>query len=128
MKLGERIRRARRRAGMSQVQLATAINVRRSAVSNWESINEIHPTMANLIAIAHACNVSLDWLGTGRGALPIDELDQVQAADAELVDVPTERKLLAIFRSLPRQSQTVILDLLELLSSKKRYASVRPVE
>lgn len=120
MKMGERIRRARRRAGISQAQLADAVRVRRSAVSNWESAAEVHPTMVNLAAIAQACNVSLDWLGTGRGAMSVDTLDDVQAADAELVDAPAERRLLAIFRSLPRHSQALILDLLELLVVRKR--------
>ena len=120
MKIGERIRRSRRQAGMSQVQLAEAINVRRSAVSNWESANEVHPTMANLVAIAKACNVSLDWLGTGRGTMSIDDMDDIQTADAELIDAPQERKLLATFRSLPRQTQTLVLDLLELLVASRR--------
>ena len=105
---------------MSQVQLAEAINVRRSAVSNWESANEVHPTMANLVAIAKACNVSLDWLGTGRGTMSIDDMDDIQTADAELIDAPQERKLLATFRSLPRQTQTLVLDLLELLVASRR--------
>ena len=125
MKMAARIRRARRRAGMSQAQLAAAVNVRRSAVSNWESIADVHPTMTNLAAIAHACNVSLDWLGTGRGAMPFDDLDHVQAADAELVDVPAERRLLAVFRSLPRYSQVLILDLLELLASSRKRSAKR---
>ena len=123
MKMGARIRRARRHAGMSQAQLAAAMNVRRSAVSNWESVADVHPTMVNLIGIAHACKVSLDWLGTGRGAMSVDDLDHVQAADAELVDAPAERRLLVIFRSLPRHSQALILDLLELLVSSRRRAA-----
>lgn len=123
MKLGERIRRARRHAGLSQTQLAAAIKVRRSAVSNWESVADVHPTMVNLAAIAVACKVSLDWLGTGRGTMASDEREHVQAADAELIDAPAERRLLAIFRSLPRHSQALILDLLELLvTSRKRAA------
>ena len=76
--------------------------------------------MTNLIAIAQTCNVSLDWLGTGRGTLPVDDLDQIQAADAELVEAPNERKLLSVFRSLPRQSQMVLLDLLDLLAESRK--------
>ena len=89
------------------------------------SVADVHPTMTNLAAIAHACNVSLDWLGTGRGAMPFDDLDHVQAADAELVDVPAERRLLAVFRSLPRYSQVLILDLLELLASSRKRSAKR---
>lgn len=105
---------------MSQVQLAGAINVQRSAVSNWESVSDVHPTMANLVNIANACHVSLEWLGTGRGTLSVDDADQVQAADAELVDAPIERTMLATFRSLPRHSQTVVLDLLDLLVATRK--------
>lgn len=124
MKIGERIRRARRFAGLSQVQLAETIKVRRSAVSNWESANDIHPTMANLVAIATTCKVSLEWLGTGRGAMSVDDCDQVDVADAELIDAPAERRLLAIFRSLPRHSQTLASNFLELLASSRQR---RPV-
>lgn len=120
MKMNERIRRARRRAGISQAQLAAAVRVRRSAVSNWESVADVHPTMVNLAAIAQACDVSLDWLGTGRGVMSVDNLDDIQAADAELIDAPAERRLLAIYRSLPRHSQTLVLDLLELLVVRRK--------
>jgi transcriptional regulator with XRE-family HTH domain len=126
MKIGERIRRARRFAGLSQVQLAESIKVRRSAVSNWESANDIHPTMANLVGIATTCRVSLEWLGTGRGTMSAEDCDVVDVADAELIDVPLERRLLAIFRSLPRHSQTLVMNLLELLASSKQRRSAPP--
>ena len=89
----ERIRRARRRAGLSQAGLAELVNVQRSAVSNWESANGVLPNMQNLLAVAKACRVSLEWLGTGRGGISTDPdaLDDVPAADAELVDVEEER-------------------------------------
>ena len=47
MKMQERIRRARRRAGLSQTGLAAAVDVRRSAVSNWESADGVLPSMQN---------------------------------------------------------------------------------
>ena len=97
--LQERIRRARRNGGMSQAALAERLHVRRSAVSNWESANDVHPSMQNLIAIARVCEVSLEWLGTGRGAMAQDpaSLADVPAAHAELVDAHDERELLAGF-------------------------------
>lgn len=120
----ERIRRARRRAGLSQAGLAAVVNVRRSAVSNWESANEVLPSMQNLLSIAKACRVSLEWLGTGRGAISPDPdvLADVPTADAELVDVEEERLLLAGFRNLPRRSQQLVLDLVETLQSGRRRA------
>ena len=122
MKLQERIRRARRKVGMSQAALAERLHVRRSAVSNWESANEVHPSMQNLIAIARACEVSLEWLGTGRGAMASDPagLADVPAAHAELVDVHDERTLLAGFRNLPRRSQQAVLELVDILQAGRR--------
>ena len=121
----ERIRRARRRAGLSQAALAELVDVRRSAVSNWESANEVLPSMQNLLAIAKTCRVSLEWLGTGRGGISLDpdaEPD-VPTADAELVDVVEERALLAGFRDLPRRSQQLVLDLVGALQQGRRRAS-----
>ena len=122
MKLQERIRRARRNGGMSQAALAERLHVRRSAVSNWESANDVHPSMQNLIAIARVCEVSLEWLGTGRGAMAQDpaSLADVPAAHAELVDAHDERELLAGFRNLPRRSQQAVLELVEILQAGRR--------
>ena len=118
----ERIRRARRKAGYSQAALAERIKVRRSAVSNWESASEVQPSMTNLIAIARACKVSLEWLGTGRGGISPDPdaLADVPTADAELVDVEEERILLAGFRNLPRRSQQLVLELANALLGPRR--------
>ena len=122
IKLQERIRRARRKGGMSQAALAERLHVRRSAVSNWESANDVHPSMQNLIAIARVCEVSLEWLGTGRGAMAQDpaSLADVPAAHAELVDAHDERELLAGFRNLPRRSQQAVLELVEILQAGRR--------
>ena len=124
MKMQERIRRARRRAGLSQAGLAELVNVQRSAVSNWESANGVLPNMQNLLAVAKACRVSLEWLGTGRGGISTDPdaLDDVPAADAELVDVEEERMLLAGFRSLPRRGHQLMIDMVEVMQSGRRRA------
>jgi len=124
VKMQERIRRARRRAGLSQAGLAELVNVQRSAVSNWESANGVLPNMQNLLAVAKACRVSLEWLGTGRGGISTDPdaLDDVPAADAELVDVEEERMLLAGFRSLPRRGQQLMIDMVEVMQSGRRRA------
>lgn len=125
MKIQERIRRARRRAGLSQTQLAELVNVRRSAVSNWESTsNEVVPSMQSLLAVAKACGVSLEWLGTGRGSISLDAdvLEDVPTANAELVDVEEERVLLSGFRNLPRRGQQLMIDLVEVMQSGRRRA------
>jgi len=121
LKIGARIRRARRQAKLSQVQLSAAISVQRSAVSNWESANDIHPTMANLIAIARTCDVSLEWLGTGRGPMLLNgpEYAEITVRDTELVDDDQERELLTGFRSLPRISQGLVIDLIQAIRGSR---------
>ena len=68
--------------------------------------------------------MSLEWLGTGRGGISTDPdaLDDVPAADAELVDVEEERMLLAGFRSLPRRGQQLMIDMVEVMQSGRRRA------
>lgn len=81
--------------------------------------------MANLIAIARTCDVSLEWLGTGRGEMLLndDKYADVPAAHAEIVEAADERELLAAFRSLPRRSQDLFLELIGTLGSAKRRRS-----
>ena len=113
MKMPERIRRARRKAGFSQSALAELIKVQRSAVSNWESTNDVQPALQNLISIAKICAVSFEWLGTGRSKMSLeDESPHIQAAEAELVDLRDERDLLAMYRNLPQKKRQLMFDVL----------------
>ena len=112
MKMQERIRRARRKAGLSQAALADLVKVRRSAVSNWESAKDVLPSMQNLVAIAppNALNELRDP----------EALADIPTADAELVDAHEERELLAAFRNLPRRSQQLVMELTEALQASRR--------
>ncbi len=118
----ERIRRTCRKAGFSQSALAELIKVQRSAVSNWESTNDVQPALQNLISIAKICAVSFEWLGTGRSKMSLeDESPHIQAAEAELVDLRDERDLLAMYRNLPQKKRQLMLDVLRVfLGPQKR--------
>ena len=112
----QRIRLARRHAGLSQSALAQAVGVQRSAVSHWEAIEGKSPSMANLRRVATVTGVQFEWLGTGRGRLALsqdDALDTVAAADATLVDDAFEMRLLAAFRALPARSRAPLVELME---------------
>lgn len=71
--IGERIRDARRTAGLSQVDLAVKVGVSQPAVANWES--GVHdPRRLMLARIADALGVSADWLASGaRSAVETDK-------------------------------------------------------
>lgn len=59
--LGNRIRKARENAGVTQEELAERIGVSRSAVARWE-LGEIEPKLKNLVALAVELEVSTDEL------------------------------------------------------------------
>ena len=61
MNLGEKIFTARKKAGLSQTDLADAVGVSRQSVSKWET-GESAPEAGNLLLIAKALNVTTDWL------------------------------------------------------------------
>lgn len=61
MTLGEKIKDARKKHGLSQEQLAEKMAVSRSAVAKWEANNGL-PDLENLKALASLLNVSIDYL------------------------------------------------------------------
>ena len=61
MTLGEKIREARRKCGLSQEQLAERLSVSRSAIAKWETDKGL-PDVGNLKLLARLLNVSVDYL------------------------------------------------------------------
>ena len=61
MKLNEKIIMARKKAGMSQLDLADAMGVSRQSVSKWET-GEANPEIGKLKMLANTLNCSVDWL------------------------------------------------------------------
>lgn len=65
MSIGERISELRRDAGVSQAELASALNVSRQAVSKWET-DQSSPDAMNLIKLADLLDTDIEYLTTGR--------------------------------------------------------------
>lgn len=61
MTFGEKLRDARKKAGLSQEQLAERLSVSRSAVAKWENDNGM-PDVDNLKAMAALLDTSIDYL------------------------------------------------------------------
>ena len=76
MTLGEKIREARRKCGLSQEQLAEKMAVSRSAIAKWETDKGL-PDVGNLKILARLLNVSVDYL-----------LDEAEAADELVIREP----------------------------------------
>ena len=79
MNLAEKIKAARRRAGMSQQTLADAIHVSRSAIAKWESDKGL-PDIENLKALAGVFGMTLDELA-GEGDMGDVTLREPAAAE-----------------------------------------------
>ena len=76
MTLGEKIREARRKCGLSQEQLAEKMSVSRSAIAKWETDKGL-PDVGNLKILARLLSVSVDYL-----------LDETEAADELVIREP----------------------------------------
>jgi transcriptional regulator with XRE-family HTH domain len=61
MTFGEKLKKSRNEAGLSQEKLAELIMVSRSAVAKWETDKGM-PDINNLKLIAQALNISIDYL------------------------------------------------------------------
>ena len=63
--LNERIKKLRKKKGMTQLELAEKVHVTDKAVSKWET-GEGNPEITILIELAKIFEVSLDYLLTGK--------------------------------------------------------------
>lgn len=118
----QRIRLARRHAGLSQAALGAAVGVQRSAVSHWEASDGKHPSVNHLRAVALATGVQFEWLATGRGLMRQSadaELDAIAAADALLLDDPIEIRLIRAFRETPMRARPPLVELAEQLAGMR---------
>ena len=68
--LNDRIKELRKAFGISQVELAKALNVSKQCVSNWENDNVL-PSIDMLVKLAKYFNVTTDYL------LCLEEKDMV---------------------------------------------------
>ncbi len=115
MLLCDRIRFARRRSGLTQSLLAKRIGVGPSAVAQWEVPSGTTPAVSNLMKMATACGVSLEWLATGRGGAGLVEVDIQDGGNAEPKDLLEERLLVVFSRIAVKQREAFVRWLEEFL-------------
>jgi transcriptional regulator with XRE-family HTH domain len=92
---GERIRLARKWAGLNQDEVATRMGLSRASISNWELGQGIR--RGNLLNFAQIAGVSAEWLMTGEPNLaPKGEKASDQASTSRLaIDVVQLESLIA---------------------------------
>lgn len=76
MEFSERLKKLRKDAGLTQVDVANKLGISQPAYASWErGIKK--PTQENLVKIAQILNVSVDYL-VGNSQETLDELDNIE--------------------------------------------------
>ncbi len=75
MTFGEKLKDARKNAGLSQEQFAEKLSVSRSAVAKWEAGNGL-PDVENLKAMAQLLDISIDYLLADEEKLSFNEIKE----------------------------------------------------
>ena len=83
MTLSEKIAYCRKKAGLSQEELAAQVGVSRQAVSKWE-LGDAVPEVGKLLALAKAFGVTTDWLLSEEDPAP----EEGPSPDPAAEDVP----------------------------------------
>ena len=88
MSIEERLVSLRKERGLSQLDVAEALNVSRQAVSKWESGAAL-PSIDNLWTISRLYNVTVDWLVSGEAGPEVTNAPQESVAP-QIPNVPRE--------------------------------------
>ena len=97
MKFSEKILLLRKRAGLSQEELANRLDVSRQTVYKWESETSM-PEIPKIKAIARLFRVSFDYLMDDE----IEELDAHETSDSEETDAPRQAGVQRAVRAVSR--------------------------
>jgi len=108
MKFNERLKTYRKRAGLSQEQFASALNVKQYNVSDYE-VGRSEPSIELLIKIAKILEISIDeLLGNDNAPLSVEG---------------KEKKLLEAIENLPEEDKSKAVDfaieVIEYVGNKK---------
>ena len=91
--LGARIKELRKEFGLSQVDLASRLEVTKQTISNWENGN-IQPSVDMLVGLANVFNVTTDYL------LGLDDVPRLSIEGLPMSFAAHLAQLIEDFRSL----------------------------
>lgn len=90
---GDIIKKLRTLRNLSQVQLASALNISKQTVSNWEN-NNIMPSVEMLTAIAQYFSVSTDYL------LELDDKTYIEVSGLSLEELTHIQQIIDDIRKI----------------------------
>lgn len=102
--LSERLRELRKKAGLSQEQLAEALHISRQAISKWES-GVSNPDIYNVIQLGALYGITTDSILLGESAAP--ETDDSAYQSETNLPTPQEEDSLPVS---PREEKLSVLD------------------
>lgn len=118
LSMSTRIRRARRMAKLSQLQLAMLTGVQRSAVAQWEREGGTSPSVKHLALVAVSTGVRFEWLATGRDdGQPDGSGFECAATVQDFAQDELESRVLDYVRRLSPRKRQMACAILEMLSS-----------
>ena len=117
MSVGSRIKKMRMSAGMTQADLASALNVPFQSISQWER-DIRNPKVETLEKIASALNCSPYYLRTGEQGLRIkDVLERpVTPPDNAQAQAERDKRLLRAFHPMCVENQELAIRLVEAIT------------
>ena len=98
MKLKDNLRFLRRKAGLTQAELAKKLHIKQYNISDYE-IGRIEPNINTLINFAEVFNVSIDFL-VGRKSKTDDKTDIENNVDNYINQMQIDKHLIAINDSI----------------------------
>lgn len=111
MTLGERLFELRAQKGLSQLELAEALDVSRQSVSKWETDAAV-PEIDKLISISRYFGVSIGALlgveEEAADAAPPAESGELSEAQLKMVEEIVERYVAALPKPMPKKRKTVL--------------------
>jgi transcriptional regulator with XRE-family HTH domain len=113
-KVGDRIRLARVRAGMTQAELAEKAGLAESWIAGAERYRPEKPDLdAYLRPIASATGVSVSYLSSPMGVVPIDEAGGAHPADQWIIGFRGDQ-------SIPDEAKEDVLRIVERLRNRPK--------
>lgn len=108
--VGNRLRKARNRVGLTQDEVAKKLGVTRSVIARYESGTNDPPT-ENIIKMAEMYGVSADWLlCLTNDPRPVEEITETHRRIEEaLSDDPNAEELLAFWKELKEREDLFLL-------------------
>lgn len=108
--VGNRLRKARNRVGLTQDEVANKLGVTRSVIARYESGTNDPPT-ENIIKMAEMYGVSADWLlCLTNDPRPVEEITETHRRIEEaLSDDPNAEELLSFWRELKEREDLFLL-------------------